>query len=201
MLRWWRIPSCYKENEILHATKNVTARKQDECIRVTESRSSRYSPNRSVVWPVYRCKHFKGCISNTTYGEWLWLSRKICFLILAWHIIKFRCVKRITIKRRLSHIVEVFTNIHDNLQSVNLKLKAKKCNFFRQEVSFLGPIVSENYIKTVPSKTEADKNWIKPQTVTELRSFLWLTAYYRRFIQYFARIAKCLHVLTGKNKE
>lgn len=81
-------------------------------------------------------------------------------------------MKRITIKRRLSHIVEVFTNIHDNLQSVNLKLKAKKCNFFRQEVSFLGPIVSENYIKTVPSKTEADKNWIKPQTVTELRSFL-----------------------------
>jgi hypothetical protein len=56
--------------------------------------------------------------------------------------------------------------VFDRLQNVNLKLKAKKCNFFRREVSFLGHIVSENGIKTDQSKIEAVKNWKKPETVS-----------------------------------
>lgn len=85
--------------------------------------------------------------------------------------------------------------VFDRLENANLKLKAKKCSFFKQEVTFLGHIVSREGVKTDPSKTRAVMDW-KIQSVTELRSCLGLVSYYRRFIKDFAKIAKCLHGLT-----
>lgn len=89
--------------------------------------------------------------------------------------------------------------VFDRLENANLKLKAKKCSFFKQEVTFLGHIVSREGVKTDPSKTKAVMDWKIPQSVRELRSFLGLVSYYRRFIKDFAKIAKCLHGLTSKN--
>ena len=62
-------------------------------------------------------------------------------------------------------------------------------------------MVSENGITTDPNKTKAVEEWQTPRNVTELRSFLGLVSYYRRFIKDFAKIAKCLHELTSKNSQ
>jgi hypothetical protein len=72
---------------------------------------------------------------------------------------------------------------------------------FAKEVVYLGHVVSEKGLGTDPSKIAAVKEWPVPSNVTELRSFLRLCGYYRRFIKDFSAVAKCLHRLTEKNKQ
>ncbi|GJW92493.1 putative reverse transcriptase domain-containing protein [Tanacetum coccineum] len=69
-----------------------------------------------------------------------------------------------------------------------------------QEVQFLGHVVNRDGIHVDPSKVESVKNWNTPESPTEIRSFLGLAGYYRRFIENFSKIAKPLTLLTQKNK-
>jgi predicted aspartyl protease len=100
-----------------------------------------------------------------------------------------------------------FASALDNLRAVfdririsNLKLKPKKCNLFQKEVGFLGHVVSGEGVACDPAKTEAVSKWKVPHSVTEVRSFLGLASYYRRFIKGFASIASPLTALTEKNR-
>ncbi|GKB57806.1 putative reverse transcriptase domain-containing protein [Tanacetum coccineum] len=70
-----------------------------------------------------------------------------------------------------------------------------------EEVHFLGHVVKHSGIHVDPSKIEAVKNWKAPTTPSEIRSFLGLAGYYRRFIANFSKIAKPLTSLTQKNKK
>ncbi|GJV71552.1 putative reverse transcriptase domain-containing protein [Tanacetum coccineum] len=79
--------------------------------------------------------------------------------------------------------------------------KFSKCEFWLQEVHFLGHVVNNEGIHVDPSKIEVVKNWKPPKTPTEIRSFLGLAGYYRRFIVNFSKIAKPLTLLTQKNKK
>ncbi|GKA29327.1 putative reverse transcriptase domain-containing protein [Tanacetum coccineum] len=83
------------------------------------------------------------------------------------------------------------------------KLYAKffECEFWLQEVHFLGHVVNQNGIHVDPSKIEAVKNWKTPMTPSEIRLFLGLADYYRRFIANFSKIAKPLTSLTQKNQK
>jgi hypothetical protein len=74
-----------------------------------------------------------------------------------------------------------------------------KCDFWLKEVNFLGHVVSSECIFVDPQKVEAVLRWEKPTTVTEIRSFLGLAGYYRRFIEGFSTIATQLTRLTRKN--
>ncbi|GJU20873.1 putative reverse transcriptase domain-containing protein [Tanacetum coccineum] len=65
---------------------------------------------------------------------------------------------------------------------------------------FLGHVVNRDGIHVDPSKVESVKNWKTPESSTEIRSFLGLAGYYRRFIENFSKIAKPLTLLTQKNK-
>nr|GEV66213.1 putative reverse transcriptase domain-containing protein [Tanacetum cinerariifolium] len=76
-----------------------------------------------------------------------------------------------------------------------------KCEFWLQEVHFLGHVENSEGEHVDPNKIEAVKNWKPPKTPTEIRSFLGLAGYYRRFIASFLKIAKPLTLLTQKNKK
>ncbi|GJW17954.1 putative reverse transcriptase domain-containing protein [Tanacetum coccineum] len=86
------------------------------------------------------------------------------------------------------------------LKKEKLYAKFSKCEFWLREVQFLGHVINGNGIHVDPSKIEAVKNWKAPRTPTEVRSFLGLAGYYRRFIENFSKIAKSLTILTQKCK-
>ena len=84
------------------------------------------------------------------------------------------------------------------LREKKLYAKLSKCDFWLKEVSFLGHIVSSEGIRVDPTKIEAVVNWKPPQNVTEVRSFLGLAGYYRRFVRGFSVIASTLTKLLRK---
>ncbi|GJV80732.1 putative nucleotidyltransferase, ribonuclease H, partial [Tanacetum coccineum] len=86
------------------------------------------------------------------------------------------------------------------LKKEKLYAKFSKCEFWLREVQFLGHVINGDGIHVDPSKIKAVKNWKSPRTPSEVRSFLGLDGYYRRFIEDFSKIAKPLTVLTQKSK-
>ncbi|KAK1415113.1 hypothetical protein QVD17_30884 [Tagetes erecta] len=93
------------------------------------------------------------------------------------------------------HLREVLTV----LRKENLYAKFSKCAFWLREVQFLGHVVNAEGILVDPAKIETIMQWSPPKTPTEVRSFLGLAGYYRRFIKDFSKIATPLTKLTRKN--
>ncbi|WVZ80915.1 hypothetical protein U9M48_028350 [Paspalum notatum var. saurae] len=93
------------------------------------------------------------------------------------------------------HLRTVFTRLREH----QLYAKFSKCAFWLRKVSFLGHILSEKGVAVDPSKVEDVLNWKQPEIVTEIRSFLGLAGYYRRFIKNFSKTAKPMTSLTKKN--
>ena len=88
--------------------------------------------------------------------------------------------------------------LFQKLSTAGLKLKPSKCFFFREEIEYLGHVVSGKGIATNPKKVEAVTKWPTPKTVYDVRSFLSFVGYYRRFIKDFSKIAKPIReVITG----
>nr|GEY10653.1 hypothetical protein [Tanacetum cinerariifolium] len=83
-------------------------------------------------------------------------------------------------------------------QKEKLYAKFSKCELWLREVQFLGHVINGNGIHVDPIKIEAVKNWKALRTLTEVRSFLGLAGYYRRFIENLSKIAKSLTILTQK---
>ena len=85
------------------------------------------------------------------------------------------------------------------LREKKLYAKFSKCEFWLNEVAFLGHVISGKGISVDPRKIEAVVEWEVPTNVTEVRSFLGMAGYYRRFVEGFSRIAQPLTKLTKKN--
>ena len=100
-----------------------------------------------------------------------------------------------TFELELQHLTHIFSQ----LRVANLKLNPS-VNSSRRRVKFLGHVVSEEGVATDPEKVVVVINWPLPKNVKDVRSFLGLCTYYRRFVPAFADIARPLHKLTEKGK-
>ncbi|CAH8547811.1 unnamed protein product [Dicrocoelium dendriticum] len=98
---------------------------------------------------------------------------------------------------------EHLTNLETVLQclsSAGLKLKPSKCDLLKREVKYLGHVISDCGIRSDPSKVQDIISWPIPESVEEVRSFLGLASYYRRFVKNYADMAAPLHRLTEKGR-
>ena len=91
--------------------------------------------------------------------------------------------------------------LFERLQSADLKLKEVKCNFLKKHIQYLGHIVSGEGITPLPEKLDSIKKMLPPKTPKEVKQFLGLIGYYRKFISRFSDLARCLNALTRKNIE
>nr|GEY01088.1 hypothetical protein [Tanacetum cinerariifolium] len=128
--------------------------------------------------------------------------------------IDYKELNKLTIKNRypLPRIDDLFDQLQEEEHEAHLKTildlpkketlyaKFSKCIFWLKEVQFLGHVVNREGIHVDPSKVESVKSWKTPESPTEIRSFLGLAGYYRRFIENFSKITKPLTQLTQKNK-
>jgi hypothetical protein len=95
------------------------------------------------------------------------------------------------------HLRIVLTQLCDK----QLYAKFSKCEFWLKKVPFLGHVLSKDGILVDPTKVQEVLDWKAPTTVSEVRSFLGLAGYYRRFILDFSKIAKPMTQLLQKDKK
>jgi hypothetical protein len=101
-----------------------------------------------------------------------------------------------TLQDYVHHLKQVSTVLRHH----QFYLKRKKCVFAQAELQYLGHIISKEGVATDPSKTEAMVRWPMPTSVTELRGFLGLTGYYRKFVSHYGTLAKPLTILLQGKK-
>ena len=99
----------------------------------------------------------------------------------------------------LKHHRRIVRIVLQRLQDYDLYLKPEKCEFEKDEMEYLGMIISPGEVKMDPGKVAAVRDWPTPTTLREVRAFIGFTNFYRRFIPDFSTKARPLHDLTKKD--
>ena len=100
-----------------------------------------------------------------------------------------------TEEEHLQHLEEIFVR----LRKFGLKMKHEKCSFFKKHIQYLGHLVSEKGFKPLPEKLELIRKMPAPRTAKEVKQFLGLIGYYRKFVPCFVDISRPLTKLTHHN--
>ena len=101
-----------------------------------------------------------------------------------------------TEKEHLQHLEEIF----EWLRKAGLKLKLQKCSFFKKHIQYLGHLISDEGIQPLPEKLESIAKMPVPQKAKQVKQFLGLVGYYRKFVPRISDIARPLTQLTQKNE-
>mgnify|MGYP000034807019 CR=1 FL=1 len=145
----------------------------------------------------WRCMPFGLCNAPATFER---LMEKV-MAGLQWDILLIYLDDVIVFGKTEKEEIERLRVVFSRLRQAGLKLKPKKCFLFQKSVGYLGHVVSSQGVATDPDKVRAVAEWPTPKCVKEVRSFLGLASYYRRFIRGFAEVASPLHALTEKSRE
>ena len=97
--------------------------------------------------------------------------------------------------QHLEHLEIVFSRLWE----AGLKMKCSKCDFFKSEIHYLGHLISPEGISPLPNKLHSIKHMPTPNSAKEIKQFLGLTGYYRKFVPRFADISRPLTTLTKKD--
>ena len=97
--------------------------------------------------------------------------------------------------QHLEHLEIVFSCLWE----AGLKMKCSKCDFFKNEIHYLGHLISPEGISPLPNKLDSIKLMAVPNSVKEIKQFLGLTGYYSKFVPRFADISRPLTTLTKKD--
>jgi hypothetical protein len=100
-----------------------------------------------------------------------------------------------TMNSHIKHLEQVFSILQQN----ELSVKQSKCSFAQQKLEYLGHIIIAQGVATDPAKVQAVQNWPVPKNAKQLRGFLGLTGYYRKFIRNYSLISRTLSNLLKKN--
>ena len=100
-------------------------------------------------------------------------------------------------EEHLKHIETIFKK----LKKADLKLKESKCDFFKKEIHYLGHLISVSSIQPLPEKLDSICNMPKPRSPKEIKQFLGLTGYYRKFVPRFSDMARPLTKLLAHDCE
>ena len=95
----------------------------------------------------------------------------------------------------LTHLIHM-RQLFQRLREADLKLNREKCNFFKSHIQYLGHLISGEGIEPLPEKLESIKEMPPPTTPKEVKKFLGLIGYYRKFVPRFADVARPLTNLT-----
>lgn len=99
------------------------------------------------------------------------------------------------------HHIRLLSEVRDRLKEANLTINIKKCEFFKKTLKFLGYIVGSNSLRTDPNKVSAMLNFPRPTTTTEIKRFIGLCSWYRRFIKSFSALVSPINdLLKGRKK-
>ncbi|GJS33826.1 putative reverse transcriptase domain-containing protein [Tanacetum coccineum] len=112
--------------------------------------------------------------------------------------IDYRELNKLTVKNNKQEHEEHLKLILELLKKEELYAKFSKCEFWIPKVQFLGHVIDSKGIHVDLAKIESIKDWTSPKSPTEIRQFLGLAGYYRRFIEGFSKIAKPMTKLTQK---
>ena len=104
----------------------------------------------------------------------------------------------IVFSRTLDNHLHHLSLMIEQLTKAGFKLKPSKCHFICQEVQYLGHLLALEGIRPNPDCIAAVQDYLVPKCVKEVRQFLGLVSYYRRFMKDFAKTAQLLHSLTQK---
>lgn len=121
----------------------------------------------------------------------------LCGLTYEWCLVYLHDI--IVFARNFDTQLHRLQAVFDRLRAARLKLHINKCSLFQRRVEFLGHVLSESGIEVQAAKAEAVQCYPVPRNLTDVRAFLSLCSYYRRFIADFATIAAPLYELQRKN--
>ena len=94
---------------------------------------------------------------------------------------------------------EIVEEMLRRLEENDLYVKPEKCIWKSRKIGFLGVVIEPNGIEIEKEKVNGVLSWLEPKNIKDVRKFLGLTNYYRRFIKDFARVARPMNILTRKD--